>query len=142
MTEPESEKERRDRALKELEGKNISHFSVMLSSYISSRTDANKAIFAFSSGAIGLLLASYEKLALSECAIFILYLLSMVGFVVAVISTLFIHVANAKAIEAYIRNDKEKERDFVLQTWAYINYIAFGLAITFTSAIGVFNAYG
>lgn len=141
-SETETEKERKDRILKELEGKNIAHYSVMLSSYISSRTEPNKAIFTFSIAAIGLLLASYEKLASSNCTISVLYSLSMAGFLVAVLSTLFIYVAHTKAIESYIRNESEKQRDFILKKWAYINYTAFGLGVTFSSVLGIFKVYG
>ncbi|MBD3654382.1 hypothetical protein [Kangiella sp.] len=141
MTEPETSSEKRDRKLKELEGKNIAHYSVMLSSYISTRVDANKAIFTFSLAAIGLLLAAYEKPTSSACYTNIFYSLSMLAFVIAVISTLFIYVANSKAIEAYIRSKEESKRDFKLQAWMYINYIAFGLGVLFTAVLGILNIY-
>jgi len=141
MTEPENTEEGRTRRLKELEGKNISHYSVMLSSYISSRTEANKAIFTFSSAAIGLLLATYVQ-SESKCIVNAFYALSMLAFVIAVISTLFIYVSNTKSIEAYIRNKEENKRDFQLKTWVYINYIAFSFGIVFAAIMAIFKAYG
>ena len=53
---------------------------------------------------------------------------------VAVISTLFVHVANAKAIESYITQDDEKSKEFKLKSWMYFNYIAFGVAVCFLVA--------
>ena len=53
----ETSEEREQRLLRELEGKNVAHYSVMLTAFINARVDANKAIFAFSSTGIGLLIA-------------------------------------------------------------------------------------
>ena len=142
MVQLESPAEERSRKLKELEGKNIAHYSVMLAAYISSRVDANKAIFTFSLAAIGLLLAAYEKPSSSICSINIAFSISMLSFVIAVISTLFIHVSNTSAIEAYIRNENESSRNFQLKSWVYINYVAFGLGVVFAAALGIINIYG
>ena len=142
MIEPESPSEGRDRRLKELEGKNIAYYSVMLTAYISSRTDASKAIFTFSLASIGLLLAAYEKPISSICKTNIIYSFSIVVFVIAVISTLFIHVSNTKAIESYLRSEKETQHDFQLKSWMYINYVAFGSGVLSSVLLGIIKVYG
>lgn len=141
MPNPESPEEARDRGLRELEGKNISHYSVILSAYITSRVDANKAIFTFASGAIGLLIAAFESPLSGTCTQSALYAISMLAFVSAVISTLFIHVSHTKAIEAYIRSENEKQRDFRLKTWVYVNYAAFGIGVVLAAILAVSNAF-
>ena len=64
----ETKEQQEQRKLEELKGKNIAHYSVMLTAFINARVDANKAIFAFSSTGIGLLIAMATKLQqLSGC---------------------------------------------------------------------------
>lgn len=133
----ETPEEERDRKLRELEGKNISHYSVMLAAYIGARIDANKAIFAFSSAGIGILVAVAEKVRKVSTCTQTMYLISLVAFLAAVISTLFVHVANAKAIESYITQDDEKSKEFKLKTWIYFNYIAFAVAVCFLVAASI-----
>jgi len=134
MKKPETPEEERDRKLRELEGKNISHYSVMLAAYIAARTDANKAIFAFSSAGIGVLVAIAEKMQKVSACTQTMYLISLVAFLLAVISTLFVHIANANAVESYITQNDEKSKGFKLKSWMYFNYIAFGMAVCFLVA--------
>ena len=134
MNKPETSEEERDRKLRELEGKNISHYSVMLAAYISARVDANKAIFAFSSVGIGVLVAVANKLKSVNACTQTMYLIALVAFLIAVITTLFVYVANANAIESYITQDEEKTKGVKLKSWMYVNYFAFGAAVCFTVA--------
>ena len=141
MADPETPQENRNRCLRELEGKNISHYSVMLSAYINSRIDVNKAIFTLASAAIGFLIAAFNEPFSATSVDGVLYALSMVAFVTAVISTLFIHVSHTKAINAYIRNENEKQRDFELTTWIYVNYVAFGIGVLLAAILAVYSTF-
>ena len=129
------------RALEELKGKNVAHYSVMLAAYLNARVDANKAIFAFSSTGIGFLIAISSKLQqLGSCAK-IVYVGALLAFFVAACSTLFVHIKNVKAIESYIRSEEENKKDFELKTWNYVNYVSFaaGLALLLVFAVlGIF----
>lgn len=126
----ETEQQRQERELKELEGKNVAHYSVMLSAFINARIDANKAIFAFSSTGIGLLVAVTSNLKTASACSKLAYIVALIAFLFAVISTLFVYINNANAIESYIRNDGgEKNRDYKLKTWMYVNYILFGIGL-------------
>lgn len=129
MVNPEQPDEERSRKLRELEGKNIEHYSVMLSSYVASRSEINKAIFAFSVSAIGLLFALAEKVRGEHFCIVAIYLLSIILFAAASVSSLFIFAANSKAIEGHITQNKEEERKFKLNLYAHINYYTFGLGV-------------
>ncbi len=133
----ETEEQRRERVLEELKGKNVAHYSVMLAAYINARIDANKAILAFSSAGIGFLIAISSKLQqLGFCAKTV-YVGALIAFFFAACSTLVVYAKNANAIESYIRSEKEKENDFELKKWKYINYILFaaGLALLLVFAV-------
>jgi len=139
---PETEDQQQQRLLDELKGKNVAHYSVMLAAYINARVDANKAIFVFSSTGIGLLIAIANKLQLLCTCIKIIYIGALVAFFVAACSTLFVHIRNAKAIESYIRNEgNEDSMNFKLNTWKYVNYISFAIALVLSlvfTIVGIF----
>jgi hypothetical protein len=139
---PETEDQRQQRVLDELKGKNVAHYSVMLAAYINAHVDANKAIFVFSSTGIGLLIAIANKLQSLCTCIKVIYIGALVAFFVAACSTLFVHIRNAKAIESYIRNEgNEKSMDFKLNTWKYVNYISFAIALALSlvfTIVGIF----
>lgn len=139
---PETDEQRQQRVLDELKGKNVAHYSVMLAAFIKARVDANKAIFAFSSSGIGLLIAIASKLQPVSTCIKIVYAGALVAFFVSACSTLLVFISNAKAIESYIRSEgNEKAMDFRLNTWKYVNYVsfAFGLALSLIfTIVGLF----
>jgi len=126
----ETKEQQQQRAIDELKGKNVAHYSVMLAAYINARVDANKAIFVFSSTGIGLLIAIMNKLQQLSIYLKIVYIFALLAFFVAVCSTLLVHIHNAKTIESYIRNEgNEKSLEFKLNTWKYINYISFAIGL-------------
>lgn len=139
MVNPEQPDEERSRKLRELEGKNIEHYSVMLAAYVASRSEINKAIFSFSVSAVGLLFTLAEKVRDEHFCIVAIYLLSIILFVLASVSSLFIFAAHSKALESYITQSKEEERKYRLNLYAYINYYAFGLGVI-TSVLAI-SAY-
>jgi hypothetical protein len=106
----ETEEQRTQRALEELKGKNVAHYSVMLAAYINARVDANKAIFAFSSTGIGLLIAIANKLQQVNACVKIVYVGALMAFFVAACSTLLVFKSNAEAIESYVMLE-QIERD-------------------------------
>lgn len=55
MPAPESEDENRNRILKEPEGKNIAHYSVLLDAWIQTRTERDKTLVTLSAAGVGLL---------------------------------------------------------------------------------------
>ena len=143
----ETEEQRQQRALAELKGKNVAHYSVMLAAYINACVDANKAVFVFSSSGIGFLIAIADRLQhpYIHICVKIVYIGAYIGallaFSASVCSTLFVHIRNAQAIKSYIRNQGSEEREYRLNTWKYINYISFaiGLALSLVFIIvGIF----
>ena len=141
MMKPEIEEERRNRNLNELEGKNIAYYSTMLSLYINSRLDANKTILTLSTAAIGLLLTYSSPLFQSNCIILFTFVFSIISFAIAALSTLFVFNANTKAIESYIREEKEAERDLKLKSYKKINYLSFAFGICLTALVAVLKIF-
>jgi hypothetical protein len=129
MVNPEQPDEERSRKLRELEGKNIEYYSVMLAAYMASRSEVNKAIFAFSVSAIGLLFAMAEKVKNENFGIVFLYLLSIGLFFGAAILSLFIFSAISQTIEDRIRSNIDEAREFRLKNYAYVNYVLFGFGV-------------
>lgn len=144
MKKPESDDERRERLLRELEGKNISYYSIILQTVIESEIETANQIAGFSSAAIGLIFtvdAIRENSSGSSIVVY-LSLLSLVGFSVAIMSAiLFIGLASRR-YENEIRSENAVEgygklldcrKHFV---WARnISVVAFCVGIvTFTGA--------
>ena len=138
----ETKEQQEQRKLEELKGKNIAHYSVMLTAFINARVDANKAIFAFSSTGIGLLIAMATKLQQLSGCLKIVYVGALVAFFIAACSTLFVFVKNAEAIESYIRNEGEKKRDVHLKTWKYVNYFSFAVGLALSLAFTIIELLG
>ena len=113
----------------------------MLSAYINSRSDANKAILTLSTAAIGFLFAYSSSFLKSESFIFFLFVLTTISFAVAAISSLFVFNANINAIESYIRSEKEKERDYKLKSCNKINYWSFAAGIFLAALIVILKIF-
>ena len=78
---PESDEQREKRLLKELEGKNIAYYQTLLSSWIHTRMERDKAVITLSAAAIGLLVTILTAFGLSGIWQRILVILAFVGFV-------------------------------------------------------------
>jgi hypothetical protein len=136
---PETEEQREQRILDELKGRNVAHYSVMLAAYINARINANKAIFVFSSSGIGLLIAIADKLQSLGPCIKLIYVGALVAFFVAVCSTVFVHIRNARSIESYIRGKDEKSMDFKLSTSKNVNYVSFAIGLALSLVFTIFR---
>jgi len=92
---PESDEQREKRLLKELEGKNIAYYQTLLSSWIHTRMERDKAVITLSAAAIGLLVTILTAFGLSGIWQRILVILAFVGFVGAIWIGLRIYELNA-----------------------------------------------
>ena len=83
----ENDNERRSRKLRELEGKNLSHYNILLSTVIQSELDGVKNIINLSSAGIGFLFALQKFGASTACVDLsvILKLVSFFGFIVSIL---------------------------------------------------------
>ncbi len=137
MPKPETEEENRVRRLKELEGKNINHYSVILSAYLNSGSEINKAILAISSAALGLLIAAYKDVSNITCYSKLIFTIAVVTFCLAIISTLFVFNLNQKYFEAVIREKSEDKVLKDLKSYRYFNYTMFGVGVFFSALLAI-----
>lgn len=107
---PENDDERRSK-LRELEGKNVSYYSVLLTTIIQSELDGIKNIINLSSAGIGFLLALEKFGSRSACIelSLILEMVSFLGFIFAIVCGVsFLSVASKRYEDALRENDNEE----------------------------------
>lgn len=92
---PENEEQREKRLLKELEGKNVAYYQTLLSSWIHTRMERDKAVITLSAAAIGLLVTILTAFGINGIWQRILVILAFVGFVGAIWVGLRIYELNA-----------------------------------------------
>ena len=133
----ESEEENRVRRLKELEGKNINHYSVILSAYLNSGSEINKAILSISSAALALLIAAYQDISNIICTRKLLFTIAVGMFCLAIVSTLFIFNSNQKYFEVVIRKNSEDKALKKLKYYRYFNYTMFGFGVLSAALLAI-----
>ncbi|EGU0168981.1 hypothetical protein JFQ74_004922 [Vibrio parahaemolyticus] len=141
MHKSETEEENRVRRLKELEGKNINHYSVILSAYLNSGSEINKAILAISSAALAILITAYQDVSNITCTIKLLFTIAVVMFCIAIVSTLFIFNSNQKYFEAVIREKSEDKALKKLKNYRFFNYTMFGLGVLSATLLAITSVW-
>ncbi|HDY65138.1 MAG TPA: hypothetical protein ENH84_02750 [Phycisphaerae bacterium] len=101
---PESDTDCEKRKLKELEGKNIAHYSVLLSSWIQTKMERDKTLVALSSGGIALLVTLLTTVGIIHWLIIILAILAFLCFGVCIWSSIKIYQLNSQHIENELKN--------------------------------------
>ena len=107
MVEPEKPEEARHRALRELEGKNVQHYSVLLAAWIQTRMERDRTIVALSAAAIGLLVTLLTTTGVPRWWLLIPYGTAFIGFAVSIGAALAIYQRNSEKIENDIRGSSD-----------------------------------
>jgi hypothetical protein len=108
VPQPETEDEARNRALAELQGKNVQQYAVLLSAWMQTKMEHDKTLVTASLGGIGFLLSVLSFAGISTLWEIIFFAGAFSCFVITVLSALTIYKRNAKHLENEIRG-KEKE---------------------------------
>jgi len=106
---PESKEEAEKRALRELEGKNIAHYSVLLSAWIETKMERDKTLVTLSAAAIGLLVTILTTVGVNNVWEIPLYAIAVCSFLITIWSSLVIYQLNSKHLEDAIRGSSEKD---------------------------------
>ena len=106
MPEPETPDEERSRHLRELEGKNVQHYSVLLSAWIQTRMERDKTVVALSAAAIGLSVTLLTTVGVPNLWLLLPYAGSFLGFSISIGAALLIYQRNSEKIEHDIRGDR------------------------------------
>ena len=106
---PESKEEAEKRALRELEGKNIAHYSVLLGAWIQTKMERDKTLVTLSAAAIGLLVTILTTVGVKSFWEVPFFAVAVVSFLVTIWSSLAIYQLNSKHLEDAIRGSSEKD---------------------------------
>ncbi|EDZ61234.1 hypothetical protein SMGD1_0324 [Sulfurimonas gotlandica GD1] len=136
---PETEEERKKRVLRELEGKNIAHYSVLLSAWIQTKMERDKTLVTLSSAAIGLLITILTTVGAENYWIILLFIISICSFIITIWSALKIYELNSVHLEDSLRGKNGK--DPKLEKYDKRSIRAFVIGSSFALLIGVTSAY-
>lgn len=95
-------------AQRELEGKNVAHYTVLLDHWIQTRMEHDRTIIALSSGAIGLLVTILTTTQPHKIWIMLLYCGAFVSFSLCIWLPLTTHKLNTRYIESCLRQKTPK----------------------------------
>lgn len=136
MAESSDEKEKR--MLRELEGKNIAHYSTLLSAWIQTKMERDKTLVTLSSAAIALLVTILTTVGTSNFYLFTLYIIAFLGFGTCIGTSLKIYQLNSKHLENEIRN---KNTNLKLEKYDKLSFFSFLLGVLLLCSIGLYSAY-
>ena len=134
----ESKEVREKRLLKELEGKNIAQYSVLLSAWIQTRMQRDKTLVTLSSAGVALLVTLLTTVGLSEHWIIYLYGGAFIGFGLTIWFSLQIYQRNSKHIEDSIKGLSKE--DPILEKYDKLSMLAFYGGAIFTISIGIISS--
>ena len=126
----ESREDRDKRLLKELEGKNIAQYSVLLSAWIQTRMQRDKTLVTLSTASVGLLVTLLTTVGITEYWIIYLYGGAFIGFGLTIWSSLQIYQRNSKHIEDSIKGLSKE--DPMLEKYDKLSMLAFYGGAIFT----------
>lgn len=135
----ESEDQKKERLRKELEGKNIQHYTVLATAWIGTKMEHDKTIITISAGAIGLLVTILTAKGIEAIWHIWLFLLAFIGYTIAIFVSIIIFQKNSVRIEEELRQEdgheyKLKRLDKVAR-WSFILATVAFIAIGICSAI-------
>jgi hypothetical protein len=105
----ESEKESEARILRELEGKNVAHYSVLLGAWIQTKMERDKTLVTLSAAAIGLLVTILTTVGVKSIWEVPMFALAVSSFLVTIWSSLVIYQLNSQHLEDAIRGSSKKD---------------------------------
>ena len=136
MTETKGERQKRE--LKELEGKNIAFYSVMLGAWIQSRMERDKTLVTLSAAAIGLLVTILTTVGIKIVWEIPLYIIAVTSFSITIWTSLVIYQLNSKHLEEALRGSSEKDPSLEKYDKRSIKSFIFGSIAAL--AIGILSA--
>lgn len=135
---PESEDDREKRLLRELEAKNIAHYSVLLETWIQTRMARDKTLVTLSAGGVGVLVTLLTTLGISRPWQIWLYIGSFIGFLLTITLALVIYQKNSEQIENDLRGRSSEH--LRLKAFDRASVVAFCFGAVFAVSIAVSSA--
>ena len=138
---PETKEEAEKRALRELEGRNVAHYQVILSAWINSRMERDKTIITLSSVAIGLLVTVVTTIGLNGIWQYLFATIAFAGFIIAIFSCLHIYQFNAKHLEEVLRDKEGKNTSNLLKNLDKLSSRCFYIGVIFGILMALFISF-
>jgi hypothetical protein len=135
---PETKEEEEKRVLRELEGKNIAFYSVLLNAWIQTRMERDKTLVTLSAAAIGLLVTILNTVGIKSIWEILLFAISIMAFLITIWSSIKIYQLNSRHLEDSIRGSSEKDPQ--LEKYDKLSIRAFIFGIVIAGLIGFVSA--
>lgn len=135
---PETPDEKEKRLLKELEGKNIEYYSVMLSAWVTTKMELDKTLVTLSAAAIGLLVTILTTIGANNIFEIILFTIAICLFLTTIWSALRIYKLNSVHIENALRGSSDT--DTKLEKYDKLSIRTFLGGAFFALLIGILSA--
>ena len=138
---PETDEQREHRLLKELEGKNVAHYSVFLTAWVQTRLEHDRALITLSAAAIGILVTILTTVGVNARWHILLHLLAFVAFGTTIFLCIRIYELNSDKLENEIRGpDDPTYRNVSLAKYDLWSLRSFITGVAFAAILGVFSA--
>ncbi|KPJ65882.1 MAG: hypothetical protein AMJ43_09820 [Coxiella sp. DG_40] len=135
----ESKEDREKRLLRELEGKNVTHYGAILSAWIRTKMERDKVLLTLSAGGVGLLVTIFSTVGVKHWWEILLYGIAVIFFVTTITVCILIYDRNSKHLEDVLR--ERAARDYVLERYDKLSRIFFIVAVVVSMGIGAVTAY-
>lgn len=135
----ESKEDREKRLLRELEGKNVTHYGAILSAWIRTKMERDKVLLTLSAGGVGLLVTIFSTVGVKYWWEILLYGIAVIFFVATITVCLLIYDRNSKHLEDVLR--ERAARDYVLERYDKLSRNFFIVAVVVSMGIGAVTAY-
>lgn len=135
----ESKEDREKRLLRELEGKNVTHYGAILSAWIRTKMERDKVLLTLSAGGVGLLVTIFSTVGVKYWWEILLYGIAVIFFVATITVCILIYDRNSKHLEDVLR--EKSTRDYVLERYDKLSRIFFIAAVVLSMGIGAVTAY-
>lgn len=135
---PETPEETKRRELRELEGKNIAHYSVLLSAWIQTKMERDKALVTLSSAGIGLLVTLLTTVPVRQAFQIPLFVIAVAAFLCTILCSLRIYQMNSDHIERAIKGSSEK--DPKLEKYDKLSVSGFAVGVLAALLFGLVSA--
>jgi hypothetical protein len=138
---PETNEENQKRLLRELEAKNVQHYSVLLSAWIQTRMERDKTLVALSAAAVGLLVTILTAVGLRRLWMAVLYAGAFTGFLITIWVGIRIYQLNSDKLEHELRGaDSTTYKQIDLRPYDRWSTASFLIGAVFAIIIGVTSA--
>ena len=143
---PETTEELEKQQRRELEGKNIAYYSVLLQAWIGTRMERDKTLVTLSAAGIGLLVTILTAVGVKHSWQLVLFAGAFFGFLVAIWSSLVIYQLNSEHIEQAIHGSSERDPRLKkydrTSLWAFLTGATLTIFVGLSSAINYLTAQG